>query len=189
MTVNDEQWSKIDEKYCRLLWKISHNISGDDAIATPEDNYADLQVAALEAVAGFEKKTGRKFDEFWGEKLFDQYFKTCLWNFKNNKGARIAKRYHLYRDSVPLCNDNKLKEIEIRHEEAQQLENNVFFEDIGYILNKQQKDILNVLVQDPGLIKESGKVNIRKLAKEMGTTWYHMDKIIKEISRIVANRL
>ena len=58
MTVSNKQWEKIDKQYNGLLWTISHRISGDRAIASLEDNFADLQIVALEAVAGFEKKTG-----------------------------------------------------------------------------------------------------------------------------------
>jgi len=187
MSVNDEQWSLIHEKYSNLMWKISHNISGDAAISTPEDNYADLQVAALEAVAGFQKKTGKEFDEFWGEKLFDQYIKTCLWNLKNNKGARITKRYPITKHTVDLVSNEEV--LDLHKDDHVSLENNVFMDDIGYILSEQQKRILNMLVQDPSIIKPNGKINKSKLARSLGLPWRIVDIILRDMGKIIGNEL
>jgi len=187
MTVNDEQWSLIHDKYSNLMWKISHNISGDAAISSPEDNYADLQVAALEAVAGFQKKTGKDFDEFWGEKLFDQYMKTCLWNLKNNKGARITKKYPLTKHTVDLVEYEEA--LDLQSVEHISLENNVFLDDIGYILSEPQRKILNIIAQDPTMIKPNGKINKSKLAREMGKPWKEIHVILKDMGTIIGNEL
>ena len=187
MTVNDEQWSLIHYKYSGLMWTISHKISGDAAISSPEDNYADLQIAALDAVAGFEKKTGRAFDEFWGDKLFDQYFKTCLWNMKNNKGKRIAKKYPLTKNTVNLGDYEEV--LDIASKEHLSLENNLFLEEIVYILSGDQRRLLNLLVQDPTAIKLNGRINRSKVARELGIPWRHIDIILNSMSKIIGNEL
>jgi len=187
MTVNDEQWSLIHDKYSNLMWKISHNISGDAAISSPEDNYADLQMVALEAVAGFQKKTGKEFDEFWGEKLFDQYLKTCLWNLKNNKGAKITKRYPITKHTVDLNSNEEV--LDIHRDDHVSLENHVFLDDIGYILSEQQKRILNMLVQDPSIIKPNGKINKSKLSRSLGLPWRTVDIILRDMGKIIGNEL
>ena len=53
MLTND-QWDKIDQKYGKLMYKISYQISGDDkATSSFEDNLQDIRLAAMEAVMGF----------------------------------------------------------------------------------------------------------------------------------------
>ena len=102
MLTND-QWTKIDKKYAKLMYKISHQISGDTAIANFDDNLQDIRIAAMDAVVGFEKQNGGangKFDDFWGSKGFDQYIKTCMWTKKNNKGAKITKKAPILKGTV-----------------------------------------------------------------------------------------
>ena len=103
MLTND-QWDKIDQKYGKLMYKISYQISGDDkATSSFEDNLQDIRLAAMEAVMGFEKQNkgaNGSFDEFWGSKGFDQYIKTCMWTKKNNKGAKITKKAPILKGTV-----------------------------------------------------------------------------------------
>jgi hypothetical protein len=40
--------------------------------ASVEDNYAELCVAALESINGFNKKTGKSFEEMFETKYIDQ---------------------------------------------------------------------------------------------------------------------
>ena len=68
-----EQWDLYLKKYKNLMWRISHLISGDSMLASLEDNYSDLNIAAIESINGFHKKTGESFDEMINNKLFDQY--------------------------------------------------------------------------------------------------------------------
>ena len=168
MTVSSEQWVKIDTKYNGLFWAISHRISGDKALASLEDNFADLQIVALEAVAGFEKKTGRKFDEFWGEKLFDQYFKTCLWNFKNNKGARIAQRYNINRDVVSTSQNEEVLKLESTN--GSHFDFEFFLEDISTQFS----------------VKQNGKINISKGAKKVNKGWQVTADIVESLDKVLA---
>jgi len=184
MTVSSEQWEKIDTKYNGLFWAISHRISGDRALASLEDNFADLQIVALEAVAGFEKKTGRKFDEFWGEKLFDQYFKTCLWNFKNNKGARIAQRYNINRDVVSTSQNEEVLKLE--GNDGSQFDFEFFLEDISTQFTEEQKEVIEALVRCPSCVKQNGSVNISKVAKKVDMGWQVTADIVKSLDKVLA---
>ena len=70
MTLTDDQWNKIDKKYGKLMYKISHQISGDYATAGFDDNLQDIRLSAMEAVIGFEKQNGGangKFRSVFGE--------------------------------------------------------------------------------------------------------------------------
>ena len=98
--LSSAQWQKYLDKYEKLMWMISRRISGDPVIADIETNYADLCVAALESVKGFNKKTGEDFDEMMENPLFNQYTKTVLWNAKNKKGMYVTNRRALNLSSI-----------------------------------------------------------------------------------------
>jgi len=183
MTLSSEQWEKVDKQYCNLLWKISHKISGDRAIASPEDNFAELQIVSLEAVAGFEKKTGRKFDDFWGEKLFDQYFKTCLWNYKNNKGGRIAQRYKIHRDVVSTSQNEEV--LQIRDTTSAEFDFEFYLEEISSIFTEKQKEVLEVLVRCPSAVKVNGSINKSKIAKKLEITWNEVHTIVESLEGVL----
>jgi len=185
MTVSNKQWEKIDKQYNGLLWTISHRISGDRAIASLEDNFADLQIVALEAVAGFEKKTGRKFDDFWGDKLFDQYIKTCLWNYKNNKGGKIAQRYNINRDVVSASEHEEVLQLEDKN--GSEYNFDFFMEEISAQFNEEQREVIGVLVRCPSCVKVNGSINKSKLAKKINKTWQEVDKIIKSLDFILGS--
>ncbi len=183
MAVSSEQWSLIDEKYSKLLWTISHKISGDRALASLEDNFSDLQIVALEAVQGFEKKTGKGFDEFWGDKLFDQYIKTCLWNFKNNKGGKISQRYNINRDVVSTSQNEEVLKLE--SENGSEISFEFFLEDLSTQFSKEQKEVLNALVKCPSCVKINGTINISKVAKKVGMGWQETSNVIDSLSEVL----
>ena len=76
--MNDKQLELIEQKYGKLIHKIGHWISGDNAIASHDDNTQDIWIAAMEAIRGYGKKENQTFDQFWGSVGFDKYLKTCL---------------------------------------------------------------------------------------------------------------
>ena len=183
-----EQWTKIDAKYGRLMYKISHQISGDGAICSIDDNLQDLRIAAMEAVAGFEKQNAGangKFDEFWGSKGFDQYIKTCLWTKKNNKGARITKQYPITKGTVSTDKEEVLNIVDKSADPSFQ----VMLDDFNINLSAEQKSVISMLVNDPKLIKPSGKVNVKRVSETMECSWLEADKIIKSISKSLGNDL
>ena len=98
--LTDQQVELIEEKYGKLIHKISNWISGDNMISSHDDNVQDLWLAVMEAVRGYSKKENQVFEEFWGSRGFDKYLKTCLWNLKNNKGAKITKKYPVTKNTT-----------------------------------------------------------------------------------------
>ena len=186
--ITAEQWQKIDEKYGNLMWKISYKISGDNAIANLEDNHADLQVAALEAIEGFKKKTGKTADEFLDTKLFDQYFKTCLWNCKNNKGSKIAKKYHLTRDTVSVSEYEDI----IQEDGNSSLGQYYTFESVEsfpFKLNPLEEEIVDLIIGDPDMLKDNGTLNLSLISKEMHKTWSDVRDIVEGLNQRLQNGL
>jgi len=187
MLTND-QWNKIDQKYGKLMYKISHQISGDAATATFEDNLQDIRLAAMEAVVGFEKQNNGangKFEEFWGTTGFDRYIKTCMWTKKNNKGAKITKKAQILKGTVSTDKEEIL-EIEEGFGDADIA---VLFREITTALSPMQKTIIETVVKDPTLVKPSGKLNVKKIAERLNVSWFQTDKHIKNLARVLHNEL
>jgi len=180
--ITDEQWKLIDKQYGMLLAKICHQISGDNALCSYDDNLQDLRIAAMDAVSGYERQNdgaNGTFDEFWGTRGFDRYFKTCLWNMKNNKGAKITKKSILTKGTVS-ANDNE-DVLCLQGSSGTDLENNLFVEELITGIDGVKKDIIKLLVNDHNYLKVNGKVNISMVARALGIPRHHAEREIKEI--------
>ena len=194
--ISSDQWEKYEEKYGRLMHKISRNISGDAAVASLEDNYGDLCVAALESIKGFQKKTGQNFDEMFGSKLFDQYTKTCLWHLKGSKGAKITRRYPVTKKTLSIGHQRRDDDTseggevwQVSANEASSLESINFFKEVLPSLSSTQKSMVNNIIKDPTLILGSGKVNISKLAECMCVSWEKCKKDLLLLEKKVKSEL
>jgi len=185
--MNDKQLDLIEEKYGKLIHKIGHWISGDNAIASHADNTQDIWMAAMEAIRGYEKKENQTFDEFWGSRGFDKYLKTCLWNVKNSKGAKITKKYPLTKGTVDVVGNEEVLQREDRSFIAPETE--VYLKEVNELLTKDQAKVVRCILDDPKYIKPSGKVNINALAKEMGKTWNEVGTLINQIGNKIENDL
>jgi hypothetical protein len=187
--LTSEQWEKIDRKYGKLMYKISHQISGDDrATSSFDDNLQDIRLSAMEAVMGFEKQNegaNGSFDEFWGSKGFDQYIKTCMWTKKNNKGAKITKKSSILKGTVSTDKEEilEIEETQGDHSVA------IFLEELSYYLTPIQQEVINLVLKDPTLVKPSGKINVKRVAEGIGTTWFETDKIVRSLAAMMENEL
>ena len=187
MVATEQQWEFILGRYEKLIWKICHNISGDNAIASLEDNYQDLCIAALDAIRGFQKKTGEMPEDFLDTVLFGKYLKTCLWNHKNNKGAKITKKYPLTKKQVSMFDNEEVLLME--GQSGEQAENSVFFREIRKDLADEQRYVLKLLLDDRELLHPSGKVNVSKLSRKLGVSWPKTKNIVSSIGKIINNEL
>lgn len=186
--LTQEQWQKIDDKYGKLMYTISHRISGDAATASFDDNLQDIRMAAMEAVIGFTKQNdgvNGSFDEFFETRGFDKYIKTCMWSKKNNKGAKITKKSNLLTGTVSTEKEEVLDIAEgVGNPDVP-----IFFQEIDYDLNEYQKQIVALVIKDPTIIKPCGKLNVKILSENIGLSWYETDKQIKSLGFIIKNHL
>ena len=163
--ITNEQWELIDAKYGKLLIKICGNISGDNAIANFDDNLQDLRMAALEAVVGFQKKEGKPFDEFWDTIGFNKYMKTCLWNLKNKKGARITKRYGLTKNTVDIIHYEEVLLADDHDASSYTVDD--FLGEKANSFSDFEKDIIKTVDHEPHHVKPNGKINVKRLSETM----------------------
>jgi hypothetical protein len=185
--MNDKQLELIEEKYGKLIHKIGHWISGDTAISSHDDNTQDIWIAAMEAIRGYGKKENMTFDEFWGTKGFDKYIKTCLWNVKNSKGAKITKKFNITRNTVDIVDNEEVLQKEDSSVACS--DTDIFLEQIQPMLTEDQRVLVRSILEDPTYIKPSGKVNINALAKNTGKTWNEVSILLKDLGRRIGNEL
>ena len=185
--MNDKQMELIEDKYGRLIHKICHWISGDNAIAGHDDNTQDIWIAAMEAIRGYSKKENQTFDQFWGTVGFDKYIKTCMWNVKNSKGAKITKKFPITRGTVDVVGNAEVLQREDKSLIAPETE--VYIKEINELLTEDQAKLVRSILDDPRYIKPSGKVNINALAKEIGRTWNDVRSLLGQIGNKIGNDL
>ena len=177
--ITGNQWELIDEKYGKLLTTICTKISGDAAISGFDDNLQDLRIAAMDAVEGFSKKEGVPFDDFWGTVGFNKYMKTCLWNLKNKKGARISKRYHINKNTVDVTEYGDILIAE--NQDSSSVSFDSFFEEHKHSFSEDQQQVIKIISDSPDLVKPSGKINVRQLSNKFGCCPSKARKLLDQI--------
>ena len=166
MILTDEQWEKIHKKYARLMYAVAYRIGGDKVAQDFDDSNQELALTTMDAVSAYSKKTGKKFDEFWGTVAFDKYIKTCLWNKKNNLGNKIKKKYGIRR-CVSLSANPEL----FGGGEGDSCDSSLedgppsasAFDDAP--LDSIAKEITDYVLGDMRIIKPDGSLNISKLSR------------------------
>lgn len=174
------------------MWKISHMISGDPTISALEDNYADIMLAALESINGFNKKTGMSFDEMINTKYFDQYTKTCLWTAKARKGNGIKKNYPLTKKKVSLSTEVgdvssaslNLSDT-IGDDQSMNPDILLAYSEIFDNFSDDDTLLLKVISDNPDVISFSGKLKIKTLAKKSKLPLRKVEKILNNLRKKV----
>lgn len=176
-----EQWDLYLKKYKNLMWRISHLISGDSMLASLEDNYSDLNIAAIESINGFHKKTGESFDEMIKNKLFDQYTKTCLWTAKARKGIKLSERMPFRNKHVSIdeMRNDEESPFDIPDASAIRDISRVDAADIVNTYDYKVKRVIRALENNPDLMSDAGNIKINPLAKELGVSVAKVKDVIK----------
>ena len=170
----------ISIKYDRLMWTIAHKISGDTPTSSLEDNYADLWLAAFEAIEGFTKQNNYAngpVEKWIDTKPFDKYLKTCLWNKKNHKGKQISNKYGIQRDTVPT----HLEEV-LNVSSPEEPSFSEFLGELSVCLSGDEKEVLSCVLSDPDrYITDEGKIKILPIQKSLG---WERNKVSVSLVRI-----
>lgn len=190
--LTETQWELYLKKYKNLMWKISHMISGDPTISALEDNYADIMLAALESINGFNKKTGMSFDEMINTKYFDQYTKTCLWTAKARKGNGIKKNYPLTKKKVSLSTEVgdvssaslNLSDT-IGDDQSMNPDILLAYSEIFDNFSDDDTLLLKVISDNPDVISFSGRLKIKTLAKKSKLPLRKVEKILNNLRKKV----
>lgn len=186
--LTDKQWALYEERYGKLMHTIAKKISGDDAVATHEDNYADLCIAALESIEGFKKKTGQDFDEAINNKLFDQYTKTVLWNRKAKKGIPLTKRMPFRNSHVSLDVDHLHIGIPNLHDRIEDPRSSfnasaVDLEDFTKSQPENVQKVLNAILKNPSILSRDGSINHSAIKQSTGLSVHYTNKAVDQLKK------
>ena len=186
--LTDKQWALYEERYGKLMHTIAMKISGDDAVANHEDNYADLCIAALESIEGFKKKTGEDFDVAIDNKLFDQYTKTVLWNRKAKKGIPLSKKMefrnkHYSLDQAFMTNDSDAPGAHERIEDNRSSfgASSVDLEDFTESQPDDVKKVINTILKNPGILSKEGIFNHAAIRRATGLSVNFTNKAVDKL--------
>ena len=188
--LTDKEWALYEERYGKLMHTIAMKISGDDAIASHEDNYADLCIAALESIEGFEKKTGEKFKAAINNKLFDQYTKTVLWNRKAKKGIPLSKKMDFRNKHYSIDQDHANGETQGLHDRiedsrAQYGLSAIELEDFTNEQPEDVKKVINAIMGNPGILSKDGSLNHSALRSSTGLSVHFTNKAVKKLRQSI----
>lgn len=186
--LTDKQWALYEERYGKLMHTIATKISGDDAVATHEDNYADLCIAALESIEGFKKKTGQDFDEAINNKLFDQYTKTVLWNRKAKKGIPLTKRMPFRNSHVSLDVDHLHIGVSNLHDRIEDPRASfdasaVDLEDFTKSQPENVQKVLNAILKNPSILSRDGSINHSAVKQSTGLSVHYTNKAVDQLKK------
>ena len=184
--LTDKQWALYEERYGKLMHTISMKISGDNAIASHEDNYADLCIAALESIEGFKNKTGEDFDQAINNKLFDQYTKTVLWNRKAKKGIPLTKRMPLRNNTISLDVDHLEFGVPHLHDRIEDPRaifeaSSVELEDFTKSQSEDVKKVINAIVKNPKILSKDGSLNHSAIKNSTGLSIHYTNKAVSTL--------
>lgn len=180
--LTEAQWQAYEKKYGKLMWCVARKIGLDPIAASPEDNYSDLVIAAMESILGFHKKTGLTFDQMIEEHAFNQYTKTCLWNLKNHKGSLISRKLEHRPPIVPIDGN----------EEVLQIKDKKFNFDFGLsisVTDDVQKRIVNLISSDPECLTSDGFINVSKVSAACNLTMRKTLAVILSLAKKLRNEL
>jgi hypothetical protein len=190
--LTNDQWALYEERYGRLMHTISMKISGDDAIANHEDNYADLCMAALESIEAFKKKTGEDFDEAINNKLFDQYTKTVLWNRKAKKGIPLTKRmefrnkqHSLDQDYLDGEGDSQGSHERIEDPRSSFGTSAIDLQDFAESQPENVKKVIDAIMKNPDILSKDGIFNHAVIRKATGLSVHYTSKAVKQLKNSI----
>lgn len=171
------------------MYKIANLIGGDQVAIDVTDKVQEVRIAALEAVSGYAAKTGESFDDFVETDAFNKYIKTCLWNKRAKYGSRISQRF-------PVTNVTQLSEFTNKTEDGEDSGDGAslfmdlssvnvssLFDDVSFAPDAEA--IVNYIITDPKAIKPNGRLNKKKLARDLSMSKRQADAAIEKLKHIL----
>ena len=184
INITQEDWEAYEGKFGGLISFISHRITGDPMLCDFESNVQDLRVAAINSIVGYYKKNkitieDKPVTEVIECPLFKAYTKTVLWNAKNHKGNKATK----YKNFMPISLDTLENKEDLVFDESTSnaYENEDLLGVLSKKFNDEEKAILAYVVNNPEVVRDSGKVNYNRIAVDTGSSFYRVKKTFTEL--------
>lgn len=183
-----DQWDRYLKKYGNLMHKISRMIGGDSIIASPEDNFSELCMAAIESINGFHKKTGKDFEEMFPMKLFDQYTKTCLWTTKARKGTPISNKMPFRSKHISLSvNDDGDEPMDVTDTSSASHQSLLYITDVFDKVGPDEKRVMKAILEDPDVLTNDGFLNLSAIDRKTGLSDYRSRVAVTKLKGVVSD--
>ena len=182
--ITDKEWEQYLGKYGGLINTIAKKISGDNMLASHEDNCSDLKIAALKSIQGFNRKTGETFEQMMQNPLFDKYTKTVLWHLKNSKGVKLTKRMSFINKMLPMhyTHDgedyvNEFADVSSAGDPSKEMLS------LFDTTSNDMDLIISLIASDPSVLNDSGKLKIAAVQEKTGLTIHATRRAIASIEK------
>lgn len=185
--MTNEEYRFLEEKYGKLIYKISHMVTGDVGSCSVSDNVQELWLAADTAIDGYKRQNdgaNGTFDDFKDTKGFDKYIKTVLWNNKNKRGVKASKHKDFF-EEIPVDESDKILDIP----DDTVAPSSTFSPFSVVKLTAEEQQALDLMLEYPSMIKPSGGVDCTKLARKMNTYWKRAHHLVESIQAKMENAL
>lgn len=207
--LNEEDWEILEKHFGRLLHFTALRINGDRVVCERADLVQDLRLTVLVAVSSFLNLLEREHDEdltfrevwedddsYYKVQLI-KYIKTCIFNCKNKKGARITARMDMGNKTIQMsvlekwqsdrdhnAVERKSSTLEIIDPRSYHAHSELALEDFQYTLSDVGSAIVDHVINGD-VLSEDGKVIRVKLAKKLKLSTYEVSRELDKIENIL----
>ena len=186
--MTEDMFEFIETKYGGLIHKIANNISGDNAIASIEDNVQDLYLSVYDAINGFEKQgingTPNEFIDTTG---FDKYLKTTLWSKKASKGRGITTKMPVQgRGCASISDVSAIVSGEaVVHSDFDVYD---FWDELGIReFHEEEKALISVILRDPNsCISAKGGIKISPVMRKLNISRERAERLIDSVGQKIS---
>ena len=200
--LTDEQWKLVQDKYGNLIVHAANRIYFDKYLYSVEDSIQELNSMLIKGMLRFCEFENTVFDVAWHEPGFHKYIKAIIWNSKNAIGLRIRKSCETPGGVlVPRDSRVSLKVLEYRsnmedkgeeypysiQDKLLQIPHESILNSIKFDPKEQQ--LIKLAMEDYGFFKPNNRLHVTKLAKELNTTNYEINKLITSIKNKIQEYL
>jgi hypothetical protein len=184
--ISPEQWDQYIAKYGNLMWTIARKISGDDAIASIDDNYSDLCIAAIASINAYAKKENLEFSQFMDSIGFDKYTKTVLWNLKAKKGVPLTNKMGFRNSHISIDSMRDEGEASFDIEDRSLgLSSTLVLDDMFAHQDVAVSSVIDTILKNPAVLSSSGAIVLASVSKATGLSISATKKAVGSIERIL----
>jgi hypothetical protein len=185
-SITSEQWDFYIKKYGKLMWTVARKISGDDAIASVDDNYADLCIAAIASINSYAKKENLTVDEILPSVGFGKYTKTVLWNLKAKKGIPLTIKMPFRNShvSIDAMVDEGQSSFDIEDTRLD-LSSTLVLDDMFRGQDQSVSSVIDSILKDPSVLSSTGNIVLSSVSKATGLSINATKKAVGSIERIL----
>lgn len=197
--LTEQDWNYILEKYGKLYYTIANTfVTSDLAVWSKEDFIEELKLHTYKIVESFSKTAGLSFFEDFKDTVdFDKYYKTCIWNKRNEIGSRINYKSYEGYEILPVSQfkisdvgENSSNDSTGSLIESFETDTGIYpsfkvdklpseIEDVN--LTKDQEKLVKLVIHDYSFYKPNGNISPSLVCKELKWSYIKFKKVLESL--------